>query len=220
MWEHPWVWVCNGTWEKAVQESSCLEWWFWHGLVCFLGLSWELMLDTIWEKFEEFCKPQSNEGRVRFNLLTSFWQGKKSVDEVPPWDCHDTQQGLFRFFLKDEELVSKTIYDSNIVWDKFPTSKVRQLAKKMESSKANARHIKQVGSDPQVAQINLMWHQSTDLPVSKHKNKSFVKPNPPVTRIIQVTDTTYLHTTTIITRKALMPSMYTRTRRDARSVEI
>ena len=32
----------------------------------------ELMLDTIWEKFEEFCKPQSNEVRARFDLITSF----------------------------------------------------------------------------------------------------------------------------------------------------
>ena len=31
----------------------------------------ELMLDTIWEKFEEFCNPQSNEVRARFDLLTT-----------------------------------------------------------------------------------------------------------------------------------------------------
>ena len=41
----------------------------------------ELMLDNIWEKFEEFCKPQSNEVRTRFDLLTSVQQGNKSVDE-------------------------------------------------------------------------------------------------------------------------------------------
>ena len=41
----------------------------------------ELMLDTIWEKFEELCKPQSNELRARVDLLTSFWQGNRSVDE-------------------------------------------------------------------------------------------------------------------------------------------
>ena len=50
----------------------------------------------------------------------------------------------------------------------------------MESSKAAARHIKQVASDPQAAQINLMRHQCTDLPASKHKKrKPFVKPKPP-----------------------------------------
>ena len=33
--------------------------------------------------------------------------------------------------------------------------------------------------DPQVAQINPVWHQYTNLPASKHKKKSFVKPRPP-----------------------------------------
>ena len=32
----------------------------------------ELMCDIIWEKFEEFCKPKSNEVRARFDLLTIF----------------------------------------------------------------------------------------------------------------------------------------------------
>ena len=46
------------------------------------GLSKEdTNLDTIWERFEDFCIPQSNEVHVRFDLLTSFHQGKKSVDE-------------------------------------------------------------------------------------------------------------------------------------------
>ena len=39
------------------------------------------------------------------------------------------------FFLRDKEFVSKTINDSNIDLNKFPASKVGQLAKKMESSK-------------------------------------------------------------------------------------
>ena len=70
--------------------------------------------------------------------------------------------------------------ESNIDLDKCVTSRVRQLAKKMESSKVTIRHIKQVESDPQVAQINLMRHQYTDLPASKHKKrKPFVKPRTP-----------------------------------------
>ena len=44
-----------------------------------LYVSWsipkEVMLDAIWTKFEEFSKPQMNEVRARFDLLTSFWQG-------------------------------------------------------------------------------------------------------------------------------------------------
>ena len=41
----------------------------------------ELTLDTIWGKFEEFCKPQSNEVRACFDLFRSFKQDNKSVDE-------------------------------------------------------------------------------------------------------------------------------------------
>ena len=53
----------------------------------------------------------------------------------------------------------------------FPASKVRQPAKKMKASKAKACHIKEIASNPQAAQINLMRHQHTDLPSSKHKKK-------------------------------------------------
>ena len=64
--------------------------------------------------------------------------------------------------------------------EKFPTSKVRQLAKKMESSKATAHHIKQVAGDPQAVQINLMRHQHTEISSGKHeKRKSFVKSKQP-----------------------------------------
>ena len=41
----------------------------------------QLTLDTIWGRFEEFCKPQSNEVHARFDLLTRFRQGSCSVDE-------------------------------------------------------------------------------------------------------------------------------------------
>ena len=37
----------------------------------------KLTLDTTWGRFEEFCKPQSNEVRAYFDLLTSIKQGNK-----------------------------------------------------------------------------------------------------------------------------------------------
>ena len=51
-----------------------------------LVVSWgltdsDVTLETLWNKFEEFCKPQANEVCARFDLLTSFQQGEKSVDE-------------------------------------------------------------------------------------------------------------------------------------------
>ena len=41
----------------------------------------DLCLELIWNKFEEFCKPQTNEFRARFDLLTSFRQGDMSIHE-------------------------------------------------------------------------------------------------------------------------------------------
>ena len=51
------------------------------------------------------------------------------------------------------------------------TSKVCHLAKKMESSKATARHIRKVAGNPQTAQINLMCHQHTELSSGKNKKR-------------------------------------------------
>ena len=67
--------------------------------------------------------------------------------------------------------MSKTINEGSLDLTKFPTSRVCQLAKKMESSKATARHIKQVVGDPQAAQINLVHHQHTELPKGKYKKR-------------------------------------------------
>ena len=41
----------------------------------------DIRLDTIWSKSEDFCKPQANEVIARFDLLTSFCQGNRSVEE-------------------------------------------------------------------------------------------------------------------------------------------
>ena len=41
----------------------------------------------------------------------------------------------------------------------------------MESSKANAHHIKQVVGDPQAVQINLLRHQCSELTAGKYKKK-------------------------------------------------
>ena len=117
----------------------------------------DLSLDTIGECFEEFCKPQANAVKAHFDLLTSFRQGTRSVDEwystvqaqinlvkYPLETATILHRDIFWFFLKDEEFVFKTINEGSVDLDKFPASKVCQLAKKMESSKATARHIKQV----------------------------------------------------------------------------
>ena len=144
-----------------------------------LYVSWNipkdaLTLDAIWNKFEEFSKPQMNEVRACFDLLMSFHQGTRNVDEwynaiqaqvnldkYPP----ETAKILHRvIFMRDEDFVTKTIIEGNVDIQKFPASKVHQLAKKMESSKAMAKHIRQVAGEIPAAQVQLMHHQCTQLP--------------------------------------------------------
>ena len=73
--------------------------------------------------------------------------------------------------MKDEDFVTKTINEGNVDIQKFPASKVQQLAKKMESSKATAKHIRQVAGDLPVVQIQLIQHQCTELPAGSYPKR-------------------------------------------------
>ena len=124
-----------------------------------LYVSWnipkdDLTLDAIWNKFEEFSKPQTNKVRAHFNLLTSFCQGSRNMEErynavqaqvnlakYPPETAKILHHDIFWFFMQDEDFVMKTINEGNVDIQKFLASKVCQLAKKMESPKATAKHI-------------------------------------------------------------------------------
>ena len=128
-------------------------------------------------------KPQSNEVRAHFDLLTSFHQGNRNVDEwynavqalvnlakYPLETAKILHRDILWFLMKDKDFVTKTINEGNVDIQKFPASKVQQLAKKMESSKATAKHILQVTGDIPVAQIQLMHHQHTEL-MARNYNK-------------------------------------------------
>ena len=154
-----------------------------------LYVSWnipknELTLDAIWDKFEEFSKPQTNEVRACFDLLTSFCQGTRNIDEwynaiqaqvnlakYPPETAKILHRDIFWFFMRDEDFITKTINEGNVDIQKFPASKVCQLAKKMESSKAMAKHIRQVAGDMPAAQVQLMHHQCTQLPAGNYPRR-------------------------------------------------
>ena len=154
-----------------------------------LYVSWnipkeDLTLDAIWTKFEEFSKPQTNEVRAHFDLLTSFRQGSRNVDEwynavqaqvnlakYPPEMAKILHHDIFWFFMRDEDFITKTINEGNVDIQKFPASKVCQLAKKMESSKATAKHIRQVAGDLLAAQVQLMQHQHTQLPTGNYPRR-------------------------------------------------
>ena len=132
----------------------------------------ELTLEVIWKKIEEFFKPQVNELRARFDLLTSFQQADMSVGEwynavqtqvglakYPKETAEIPQTDIFCFFLKDESFVSKTVNEGHVKLSKFPAGNVRQMAKKLESSQATAKHMRQVSKEPQATQINLLRHR-------------------------------------------------------------
>ena len=97
--------------------------------------------------------------------------GTSRLSQIPPKTAKILHRDIFWFFLKDEDFVSRTISDGSVDLDKFPASRVCQLAKKYESSKATARHKKQVSREPQATQINLLCHQRTKLPQHRYKKK-------------------------------------------------
>ena len=154
-----------------------------------LYISWNipkdnLTLDMIWNKFEEFSKPQTNKVRACFDLLTSFHQGSRNVDEwynavqaqvnlakYPPEMAKILHHDIFWFFMQDEDFVMKMINEGNVDIQKFPASKVCQIAKKMESSKATAKHIQQMAGDIPAAQVQLMHHQHTQLPTGNYPRR-------------------------------------------------
>ena len=155
----------------------------------------DLILEVIWKKIEEFCKPQANELRARFDLLTSFRQADMSVDgwynaiqtqvgltKYPKETAEILQRDIFWFFLKDESFVSKTLNEGHVELSKFPAGKVRQMSKKLESSQATPKHMRHVTKDPQATQISLLRHQRTGLPPSNFQVKQIkryrVRPSP------------------------------------------
>ena len=129
------------------------------------------------------CTPASNflqaSGKVREVWMSGIMQYKLNsiwlnTSQIQPRYCIETS---FGFSCMMRNLYPRTSMNSDEDLEKFPASKVRQLAKKMEGSNAIACHIKQVAGYPQAVQINLMRHQHTEMPSGKHKKrKPFVKP--------------------------------------------
>ena len=76
-------------------------------------------------------------------------QAQVNLAKYPPETAKILHTDIFWFFLHEEEFVSKTTNEGSIDLDKFPASKVHQLAKKYERSKATVRHIKQVAGEMQ-----------------------------------------------------------------------
>ena len=80
-----------------------------------------------------------------------------SLCENPPETAAILTRDIFWFFMTDNEFIDKTINEGNTDLAQYPTAKVQQMAKKLESSKATAKHIKQHTSNMQgAAHINVL----------------------------------------------------------------
>ena len=106
-------------------------------------ISWALpaadvKLQTIWKKFKEFCKPQSNAVNARFGLLTSFRQGNRSIDKwynavqahIPLYESLTETvmiltRDIFWFFMSDTDFIAKTINEGNTDLAKYPAAEVQ-----------------------------------------------------------------------------------------------
>ena len=76
-------------------------------------VSWRLSkdhmnLDTIWKRFEDFCKLQSNRMDAQFDLLTSFCQGDKSVDKW--YNSVQAQVNLTKYHPETAKILHRDIF--------------------------------------------------------------------------------------------------------------
>ena len=70
----------------------------------------QLILEIIWARFEDFCKPQSNEVQARFDLLTSFRQGNKIMDEW--YNAVQAQVNLAKYPPETAKILHRDIFGS------------------------------------------------------------------------------------------------------------
>ena len=99
-------------------------------------------------------------------------QAQVNLTKYHPETAKILHHDIIWFFLCDEDFLSRTITEGSVNLEKFPASRVCQLAKKFKTSKATACHIKQVAGDHlQATQINLMRHRQTELPTNRHNKK-------------------------------------------------
>ena len=167
---------------RKCKKGVSLEWWLWSWSICVLEYSiWRVNIRSHMEEVWRILQTTSQQSEGQVWLVNKLQtRGMYSVDEcynavqtlVALAKYHQEtaqilQRDIFWFFLNDESFVSKTLNEGHVELNKFPASTVCQLAKKFESSQATAKHIKQVTRDPQAVQVNLLWHQCTELSPSK-----------------------------------------------------
>ena len=190
------MWTCCPPRAPIMPEGHSLEWGLWNGPICVMELDkrwvrigynlvpiWRVLQASIqWGVSQVWLVNKLLPGVKKCGWMVQLCTSQRQCSKLPTWNCKDLAQGhilVLWFFLRDKEFVSKTINEGSVDLDKFPASKVCQLAKKYGSSKATARHIKQVAGEMQPTQIPLMRHQCTELSNGKYKKqKPQAKPRP------------------------------------------
>ena len=108
----------------------------------------EVTLQTIWSRFKNFCKPQSNAVCIRFDLLTAFWQGNRNIDMwynavlAPIPSCQYPKEmtsiftrNIFCFFMRDTEFITKTIQEGNTDLAQYPAFKCDRWPRSLNPAK-------------------------------------------------------------------------------------
>ena len=176
---------------KAHKSKTLLHWSGDKGLVQYQ--SWgidnnDLTLQTIWDKFEEHCKPQANELHSWYDLLKQLKQGNKSCDEyyalLPnqlapcqylPETHNILERDVFLFSITDEQFMSKCITEET----NLTTADIHQWLKKLESSRATAKHITDGPSQGAINQVHgkqPYWGKKGKNGGNNHGNQNSGKP--------------------------------------------
>ena len=131
-----------------------------------------LTLTFIWNEFETYCKPHSNELQARYELFKQL-----SQDTTPCDDWYATVQNqltmcnykaetesvlqcdIFLFGLNDQTFISKIISEES---PDVTAVTIRQKLKKLEAGRATAKYIRginTIGKDPTVEGVNQVQKQ-------------------------------------------------------------
>ena len=89
---------------------------------------------------------------------TTRYKPQIRLCNYPQETAHILQRDISWFLLSNKSFISKTLDEGHVNLNKFPASRVRQMAKKLEGSQATAKHMKQVTNEPHATQINLLRH--------------------------------------------------------------
>ena len=126
-----------------------------------------LTLTFIWNEYETYCKPHSNELQAWYELFKQLSQGTTPCD-----DWYTTVQNqltmcnykaetesvlqcdIFLFGLNDQTFISKIISEES---PDVTAATIRQKLKKLEAGRATAKYIRgtnTIGKDPTVEGVN------------------------------------------------------------------